>query len=446
MPAPVLTRPARTLPAGARLIALAPDAIHAVRVLAQAGEGASLAALLPTDGEDPSLRIARQAATLAERIVSHVLGIAHGPSAGGLRGETLELEAELEQLRRALPLAAARQMPTVENASLALAGEWMAEAALEAHGHALMLMAHPEYEVVAGIRALHPAEALARAAERVLHVAETWAAHDGLLELEIEAAYWFSERWSAEDDGDERGERSVHRRMEWALGERPTLARGESVLASLLHSMEGAGWSRLRRQAARALVRSVTGAFQVLERRADGEVARVRGLTDNRELHVRDPYGEAVPGRVLLGRALPFGGGEHVFSLSTELVSAEDASDLRAMTADVRAFAARLPFAVALEATIADGLYGARLPRSVAPAADPDDALVRLEELRARMAERGLAQPLEHPGPVPAGATAELLAVPSDTVLRAWVTALSAAAGNAPAAPLRRPAEPRYGT
>ncbi|HEX6038284.1 hypothetical protein [Longimicrobium sp.] len=446
MPAPVLTRPARTLPAGARLIALAPDAAHAVRVLALAGEGASLAALLPADGEDPSLRIARQAATLAERIVSHVLGIAHGPSAGGLRGETLELEAELEQLRRALPLAAARQMPTVENASLALAGEWMTEAALEAHGHALMLMTHPEYEVVAGIRALHPAETLARAAERVLHVAETWAAHDGLLELEIEASYWFSERWSAEDDGDERGERSVHRRMEWALAERPTLARGESVLASLLHSMEVAGWSKLRRQAARALVRSVTGAFQVLERRADGEVARVRSLTDNRELHVRDPYGEAVPGRVLLGRALPSGGGEHVFALSTELVSAEDASDLRAMAADVRAFAARLPFAVALEATIADGLYGARLPRPVSPAADPDDALLRLEELHARMTERGLAQPVEHPGPVPGGATAELLAVPSDAVLRAWVGALSGATGSVPAAPLRRPAEPRYGT
>lgn len=446
MPASVLTRSARSLPAGARLIALAPDAAYAVRVLALAGEGAALAALLPADGEDPSQRIARQAAALAERIVAHVIGLENGPSAGALRGETLELEAELEQLRRALPLAAARQMPAVDHASLALAGEWMAEAALERHGHALMLMRHPEYEVVAGIRALHPAETLARAAERVLHAAETWAAHDGLLELEIEAAYWFSERWSAEDEGDERGERSVHRRMEWALGERPTLARGESVLASLLHSMEAATWPKLRRQAARALVRSVAGAWEVMERRADGEVARVRSLTDGRELHIRDPYGEAVPGRVLMGRALPSGGGEHVFSLSAELVSSEGAGDLRAMAADVRAFASRLPLAVALEATIADGLYGARLPRTVHPAADPDDALLRLQELHLRLAERGLAQPLEHPGPVPPGATAELLAMPADAMLRAWVGALSAATGSVPAAPLRRPAEPRYGT
>lgn len=446
MPASVLNRPARTLPAGARLIALAPDAAHAVRVLAAAGEGAALAALLPQDGEDPSQRIARQAAALAERIVAHVLGGPLGPSAGGLRGEALELEAELEQLRRALPAAAARQMPALESASLALAGEWLAQAALEAHGHALMLMRHPEYEVVAGIRALHPAETLARAAERVLDAAETWAAHDGLLELEIEAAYWFSERWSAEDDDGERGLRSVQRRMEWALGERSTLARGEPVLAALLHSVEAAGWPKLRRQAARALVRSVAGAFHVTERRGDGEVATVRSLTDGRVLHVRDPYGEALPGRVLMGRALPAGGGEHVFTLSTELVASDGPGDLRAMEADVRAFAARLPLAVALEATIADGLYGARLPRTVPPAADRDDAAARLAELRERMVERGLARAVDHPGPVPAGAEAELLAVPADAVLRAWIGALSAAAGDHTTTPLRRAAEPRYGT
>jgi hypothetical protein len=446
MSASILNRPARTLPAGARLIALAPDAAHAVRVLAAAGEGAALAALLPADGEDPSQRIARQAAVLAERIVAHVTGGPLGPSAGGLRGEALELEAEMEQLRRALPEAAARQMPSLETASLALASEWLAEAALEAHGHALMLMKHPDYEVVAGIRALDPAETLARAAERVLNAAETWAAHDGLLELEIEAAYWFSERWSAHDDDGERGLRSVQRRMEWALGERSTLARGEPVLAALLHSMEAAAWPKLRRQAARALVRSVVGAFQVMERRGDGEVARVRSLTDGRELQVRDPYGEALPGRVLMGRALPAGGGEHVFALSAELVDGGAPGDLRAMAADVRAFASRLPLAVALEATIADGLYGARIPRPVTPAADPEDATARLEELRERMVERGLARPVDHPGPVPPGAAAELLAVPADAVLRAWIGALSAAAGDHTATPLRRPVEPRYGT
>jgi hypothetical protein len=447
MPASVLTRPARTLPAGARLIALAPDAAHAVRVLGLAGEGAALAALLPADGEDPSQRIARHAGLLAERIVAHVTGGPLGPSAAGLRGEALELEAEMEQLRRMLPEAAARQLSSIENGSLRLAGEWMEEAALEAHGHALMLMTHPDYEVVAGIRALHPAETLGRAAERVLTAAETWAAHDGLLELEIEASYWFSERWSAEDDNGERGLRSVQRRMEWALGERATLARGEPVLAALLSSVEAASWPKLRRQAARALVRSVVGAFHVLERRDDGEVARVRSLLDGRELRIRDPYGEAVPGRVVMGRALPAGGGEHVFALSAELVSDGGPGDLRAMEADVRAFAGRLPLAVALEATIADGLFGARIPRSVTPAADRDDALARMEELRDRMVERGLARDLDHPGPVPPGAIAELLSLPADAVLRAWVGALAAAAGEqGPHLPLRRAPEPRYGT
>jgi hypothetical protein len=447
MPASLLTRPARTLPAGARLIALAPDAAHAVRVLAMAGEGAALAALLPADGEDPSQRIARQAAGLAERIVAHVTGGPLGPSAGGLRGEALELEAEMEQLRRQLPEAAARQLSSVETASLAMANEWLEEAALEAHGHALLLVTHPDYEVVAGIRALHPAETLARAAERVLNAAETWAAHDALLDLEIEAAYWFSERWSAEDDGADRGLRSVQRRMEWALGERPTLARGEPVLAALLSSLEAASWPKLRRQAARALVRSVIGAFHVLDRRDDGEVARVRSLTDGRELRIRDPYGEALPGRVLMGRALPSGAGEHVFTLSAELVSSEDPGDLRAMEADVRAFAARLPMAIALEATIADGLYGARIPRTVTAAADPEDALARIEELRDRLVERGLAREMDHPGPVPAGATAELLALPADAVLRAWISSLAAATGEqGPHMPLRRVPEPRYGT
>lgn len=447
MSAPVLTRPARTLPAGARLIALAPDAAHAVRVLATAGEGAALATLLPTDGVDPSQHIARQASALAERIVAHVTGAADGPGAGGLRGESLELEAEMERLRRALPESAARQLPQVEGAPLALAAEWLEEAALERHGHALMLMSHPEYEVVAGIRALHPAESLARAAERVLNGAETWAAHDALLELEIEASYWFSERWSAEDDEGEPGLRSVQRRMEWALADRSTMALGEPVLAALLSAVESATWPRLRRQAARALVRSTAGAFHVLDRRDDGEVARVRSLTDRRELRIRDPYGEALPGRVLMGRALPSGGGEHVFALSAELVSSDGPADLRAMEADVRAFAGRLPMALALEATIADGLYGARIPRPIPAAADPEDALGRLEELRDLVVERGLASDLEHPGPVPEGAAAELLAIPADTVLRAWIGALAAAAGeHTPAAPLYRRTEPRYGT
>ncbi|HVH12445.1 MAG TPA: hypothetical protein VM759_05305 [Longimicrobium sp.] len=447
MPPSVLNRPVRTLPAGARLIALAPDAAHAVRVLATAGEGAALASLLPADGDDPSQRITRLAATLAERIVAHATGGPLGPSAGALRGEALALEGEMERLRRQLPEAAARQMPSIESAPLALAAAWMEEAALEAHGHALMLMTHPEHEVVAGIRALHPAETLARAAERVLDAAEVWAAHDGLLELEIEAAYWFSERWSAEDDDGERGLRSVRRRMEWALGERATLGRGEPVLAALLGSVKAATWPKTRRQAARALVRSVAGAFHVLERRDDGEVARVRSLTDGRELWVRDPYGEALPGRVLMGRALPSGGGEHVFALSAELVSTEGPGDLRAIEADVRAFAARLPLAVALEATIADGLFGARIPRAVAPAADPEDALARLDELRDRLMEQGLVQELEHPGPVPPGATAELLALPADGVLQAWIGALVGATGEQePHLPLRRMPEPRYGT
>lgn len=447
MPASVLTRPARALPQGARLIALAPDAAHAVRVLAVAGEGASLATLLPADGEDPSQRITRGAAVLAERIVAHATSAPDGPSAAGLRGEALELEAELERLRRALPAAAAGQMPAVDAAPLALAAQWLEEAALEQHGHALMLMTHPDYEVVAGIRALHPAESLARAAERVLGVAEVWAAHDPLLEMEVEAAYWLSERWSAEDDGGERGLRSVQRRMEWALAERPTLSRGEPVLSALLSSVESATWPRLRRQAGRALARSVTGAWQVLDRRADGEVARVRSVTDGRELRIRDPYGEAHPGRVLMGRALPSGGGEHVFALSAELVQAPDPADLRAMQADVRAFAARLPLAVAIEATIADGLFGARIPRPVAAAADREEALVRIDELREQLQTRGLVRELDHPGPVPAGAVGELLEIRADAVLRAWIGALASAAGaETHPTPLRRPPEPRYGT
>jgi len=446
MPASVLTRPARTLPEGARLIALAPDAAHAVRVLAAAGEGAALATLLPVDGEDPSQRIVRAAAALAERVVAHVTSAPGGPSAAGVRGEALGLEAELERLRRTLPEAAARQLPAFDDGPLALAQEWLAEAALEEHGHALMLMTHPEYEVVAGIRALHPAETLARTAERLLAGAESWAAHDPLLELEIEAAYWFSERWSAEDDGGERGLRSVQRRMEWALAERPTLSRGEPVMAALLSSVESAAWPRVRRQAARSLARSLAGAWQVVERRTDAEVARVRSLTDGRELRIRDPYGEAHSGRVLLGRALPAGGGEHVFALSAELVAADDPADLRALQADVRAFAARLPLPVAIEATIADGLFGARIPRCVPAAADREEALDRIEELRELLVERGLARELDHPCPVPPGVVAELLEIPADAVLRAWIGALAAATGDQTAAPLCRPPEPRYGT
>jgi hypothetical protein len=451
MTASAVTRPERRLPAGARLIALAPQAAHAVRVLATASEGAALAALLPPDGEDPSSAVARDAASLAERIVAHVVDSPGAPSAAALGVAAARLHGSMERLRRALPASAAQQLPRPDTASLALASEWLVEAALEHHGHALMLLTHPRYEVVAGIRALHPAEALARGTERVLAAAETWAAHDPLLELEVEAAYWYGERWSAQDDGADAGLRSVHRRMEWALAERAAVAHGEPILASLLASDEGTRWPKARQTAARALLDSVAGAFQVLLR-ADDEIAVVRSLLDGRELRICDPFGEVQPGRVMLGRALPLDAREHVFTLSTELVSVDSPGDLRALEADLRAFAAHLPLAAALEATIADGLFGARIPRIVAPAADAEDALSRIEELRGLLLERGLARtmpPIDIPR-VPrlsAGAAVELLAVPVDAVTRAWITALVDAAEDRPERRVRaREPEERYGT
>jgi hypothetical protein len=445
MTASVLTRSSRALPAGARLIALAPQAAHAVRVLATASEGAALAALLPPDGEDPSDAVAREAASLAERIAAHVVNAPGAPSASALGIAAARLHGSMERLRRALPTSAAEHLPRPATAPLALAQEWLTEAALEHHAHALMLLKHPRYPLVAGIRALQPAEALARAAGHVLSAAETWAAHDPVLEMEVEAAYWFAERWSAHDDEGDAGLRSVQRRMEWALAERATLAHGEPILATLLSSDEGR-WPELRRTAARALVDSVAGAFQVLWR-MDGEIARVRSLTDGRELLVRDPWDEAHPGRVMLGRALPLNAREHVFTLSTELVSVDE-GDLRVLTADVRAFAARLPLATALEATVADGLFGARIPRPVAPAADPEDALVRIEEISALLSARGLARsmpPVDIPR-APIGGSTELLAIDVDEVMRAWLTAMVRAAEE-PARPHEvRKMEERYGT
>ncbi|WP_420128021.1 hypothetical protein [Longimicrobium sp.] len=450
MTASVTHRPERTLPAGARLIALAPQAAHAVRVLATASEGAALAALLPPDGEDPSAAVARDAASLAERIVAHVVDAPGAPSAEALGAAAARLHGSMERLRRALPFSAAEQLPRPDTASLALASEWLVEAALEHHGHALMLLTHPDYEVVAGIRALHPAEALARAAERVLAAAETWAAHDALLELEVESTYWYGERWSAADDEGDAGLRSVHRRMEWALAERPTLAHGEPILATLLASDEGGRWPEARRTAARALLDSVAGAFQVLLR-VDDEIAVVRSLLDGTEIRIRDPYGEVNPGCVMLGRAIPLDAREHAFTLSTELVSVDAPGNLRALDADLRAFAAHLPRAAALEATIADGLFGARIPRIVPPAADTEDALSRIEELRGLMLERGLARtlpPVDIPRvPRPAGAAADLLAIPVDPVMRAWITALVDATETRPERRARaREPEERYGT
>jgi hypothetical protein len=449
MTASVLTRPPRALPAGARLIALAPQAAHAVRVLAAAGEGAALAALLPPDGEDPADALAREAGSLAERIAAHVVDAPGAPSASALGIAAARLHGTMERLRRALPPSAAEQLPRPATAPLALASEWLAEAALEHHAHALVLLKHPRYPLVAGIRALQPAEALARAAEHVLSAAETWAAHDPLLEMEVEASYWFAERWSAEDDGGDAGLRSVHRRMEWALAERATLAHGEPILATLLASDEAGRWPELRRTAARALVDSVPGAFQVLWR-MDGDIARVRSLTDGRELRIRDPYDEAHPGRVMLGRALPLNAREHVFTLSTELVSVDE-GDLRVLSADVRAFAARLPLPAALEATVADGLFGARIPRPVAPAPDAEDALARIEEIGALLAERGLARtmpPVDIPRipRAPAGGSADLLALDVDDVMRAWITALVRASEQQPAERRAREPEERYGT
>ncbi|HEX8394876.1 MAG TPA: hypothetical protein VF665_21195, partial [Longimicrobium sp.] len=380
MTASVLTRPSRALPAGARLIALAPGAAYAVRVLAAAGGGAALGTLA-SDGVDPSQRIVSGAAALADAIVAHALGAPGARSADQLRAAAEELARLLASMRGRLPASAAEMMPSTDDPPLALAQEWLQEAALERHAHALMLLIHPRYRIVLGVRALHPAEALGRTAERVLSAAEAWASHDELLEMETEAAYWLGERWSqAVVDESERAARSITRRMEWAFAERPTLAAGKPVLRLLLDAPEAAHWPAARRAAAEALVGSLPGAWRVARRTGD-ETAEVVSLLDGRELRIRDPYGEALPGRVLMGRALP-SGEEYVFALSTELVGECSPGDLRALTADVRAFAgtAHLPTALAVEATIADGLFGARIPRPVRPAEDAEDALARVDE------------------------------------------------------------------
>jgi hypothetical protein len=197
-------------------------------------------------------------------------------------------------------------------------------------------------------------------------------------------------------------------------------------------------------------VDSVPGAFQVLWR-MDDEIALVRSLTDGREIRIRDPYGEAHPGRVMLGRALPLNAREHVFTLSTELVAAADPADLRALQADLRAFAARLPLSAAVEAVVADGLFGARIPRPVPPAMDAEDALGRIEEIAELLAERGWARPADpvdipRPPRLPEGASRDLLAIDVDPVLRAWLMAMVAAAQEPPVSARPREAEERYGT
>ena len=427
MTASVLSRPMRALPAGARLIALAPDAAYAVRVLAAAAGGAALGTLA-ADGEDPSEHIVRGAGALAAQIVNHTLDVAGAAPAGMLAASARELERLIDRVRRMIPASAAELMPSIDDPPLQLADEWLREAALERHGHALMLLAHPEYEMVLGIRALHPAEALARTAERVLHGVEGWASHDELLELEVEAAYWFSERWAASADLEsERGERSVMRRMEWVFADRRTLVRNEPILELLLASLDAEGWTEARRTAARALVDSRADAWHIY-RSTGHETALARSLTDGREIGVRDAHGEALPGRVVMGRALPFGG-EHVFALSTELVAADDPADLRALTADVRAFAhtGRLPLAMAVEATIADGLFGARIPRRVPAAEDADGALARIDEACDVMLRRGVARALDPASaarPAPTGTSRDLLVLPDDPVMSAWVSAL----------------------
>lgn len=442
MTASVLTRSTRVLPAGARLIALGPEAAYAVRVLAAAEGGAALGTLA-ADGEDPSEHISRQAAELANRLVAHVLGTDDDTAGSDLRVPAERLERLLDQVRRTIPAGAAELMPAIQNPPLPLAEDVLRQTALERHGHALMLLSHPTYELVVGVRALHRAEVLARTAERVLLAAEDWVPHDELLETELEAAYWFGERCMAADDGEgERGGRSVTRRMEWALAERATLESGQPVLASLLRA-EGEDWPAARRRAAESLLASRADAWHVVMR-VDEETAEARSLTGGDIVRVHDPDGEAEPGRVILGRLLPCDGGEYVVAHSTELVADTGEADLHALASDVRAFAdsGRLPLALALEATIADGLYGARIPRAVAPAQDREGALLRIAEVEELLLRRGVARRLEdvparsRPA-LPPGTSLDRLALPDDPVLAAWLTALVAVAQ--PPAPAREP-------
>lgn len=102
--------------------------------------------------------------------------------------------------------------------------------------------------------------------------------------------------------------------------------------------------------------------------------------------------------------------------------------------------------------TTSAGLFGARIPRIVPPAADAEDAPARIEELRKVMLEGGIARtmpPIDIPRVprLPAGAAVDLLAIPVDPVMRAWITALADASEDRPERRARaREPEERYGT
>jgi hypothetical protein len=419
-----LFRHSEAPPAGRR-VTLDDASAEAVRVLAESSLAGTWARMSRAPDEAGAASLADAEEALAEAVVRHALSVPGAPSADEVRARA---SRHLERVRAVGPPA--RILPERLAPMMALVVEGvLRRAGLEACDRYVELIVGRRGRLTLEARAVEPWVALGLLELDALSRAARWAEADPLLDVEMEAAHWWFDRWSAPATDADFGElrRMYVRTQEWALADRAAAAFREPVVARLLRERAHQGWPARQREVVERLPGSVVGVFTARE--IDGAGAGVAvSAEDGRELALLyDTEGGIQAGDLLIGRLLPFGDGRWFGSAGMEAVSADEVSAGRLLDT-FRELRETVPEAAALEGALTRHVYGRTAPRPVPPAEDPDEALRRLavvrEALGGRLPEGGTG-PEEIAAALRSTETrGDAAAGGGDEVLAAWVEAL----------------------
>jgi hypothetical protein len=199
------------------------------------------------------------------------------------------------------------------------------------------------------------------------------------------------------------------REQEYSLARRPTVTLGSSILGEIATDDTFGDIFPRQLRMAQALVQSFVGVFECIA--LDGPRAVFKSVSDGQTFEV---YEHWVPpaykiGYLALGRLIPFDGAVHLRSPGMIFQGPRTEALATAASNAFEELCATLPPDLALEALIANSVFGVRMPREVKPATsranarelfdylaellldapEPDDTLDLFMDALAAQAESG---------------------------------------------------------
>ena len=289
--------------------------------------------------------------------------------------------------------------------------------------------------------------------QRLFERAELFVLGDEFSAAERDASAWYFARWNAIAAANSPMDReaaefaSSWREQEWSLVTRDTILDEDTVLVSLMNEPEFADVPPRQQQLANALQRSVVDAFEITA--IDGSLMSARSCRDATEYRVHEHNPEATPltGMVLLGRLIPFEDELWLRSPGAVMMLPADQSQIAAVGEALADAAERMPTPIAVEALIANAVYGATVPVEIKPVSSAKAARELFDEMVADLVELDLVvrtPAIDAPPELARLATSpdhEVVRFAVDDVMGEWLSALAAQAAEVDERASRRAAK-----